>query len=418
MSGPPKRLAASHRSVAAVDADFDAAGSASADWDGLAEDAAGFGAAEAVRTPVAKASQGRPKAFVHPEGRRGRGAVTNTSGRYEPEARVAVDDGWGGPDEEPPPLRTTVGIDTSRSIITRNQSPDVPFDRSINPYRGCEHGCIYCFARPSHAYLGLSPGIDFEAKLFMKPDAARLLEKELRAPKYRPRVIAIGTNTDPYQPIEREKRIMRQILEVLSAFNHPVGITTKGALITRDIDILAPMAAKGLAKVYISVTSLDRELARKLEPRAATPPKRLAAIRALTEAGIPVGVLFAPAIPGLNDHEMEAVLEAVKEAGASEAGYLLLRLPLEIKDLFREWLSENYPNRSEKVISLIRQARGGVDYVAGFGTRMVGTGPIAALLAQRFEAACKRLGLNERRYSLDASKFRVPPPVRGQLTLF
>ncbi|WP_368744523.1 PA0069 family radical SAM protein [Desertibaculum subflavum] len=355
---------------------------------------------------------------MHPDGRRGRGAVTNTSGRYEKEARVAVDDGWGGPDDEPAPLRTSVGIDTSRSIITRNQSPDIPFDRSINPYRGCEHGCIYCFARPTHAYLGLSPGIDFEAKLFMKPDAAALLEKELRAPKYKPRVIAIGTNTDPYQPIEREHRIMRQVLEVLAAFNHPVGITTKSALITRDIDILAPMAAQGLAKVYLSVTTLDRELARSMEPRAATPAKRLQAIRELTQAGIPVGCLFAPVIPGLNDHEMEAVLEAVKEAGAGEAGYLLLRLPLEIKDLFREWLSENYPNRADKVISLIRQARGGVDYVAGFGTRMVGTGPIAALIAQRFEAACKRLGLNERRYSLDASKFRPPPPVRGQLSLF
>ncbi len=356
--------------------------------------------------------------FVHPEARRGRGTVTNAAGRYESEERLAVDDGWGGIDEEPPPLRTTVGIDASRSIITRNQSPDIAFDRSINPYRGCEHGCVYCFARPTHAYLGLSPGLDFESKLFMKPDAPALLDKELRAKSYKPRVIAIGTNTDPYQPIEREKKLMRRILEVLSAFNHPVGITTKGALITRDIDILAPMAKKGLAKVFISVTTLDRELARAMEPRAATPPRRLEAIRELTRAGIPVGLLFAPAIPGLNDHEMERVLEAGAEAGAAEAGYVLLRLPLEIKDLFKEWLAERYPNKAEKVISLIRQTRGGLDYVAGFGTRQIGTGPIAALIGGRFEAACKKLGLNEKRLQLDASQFRIPPPVTGQLALF
>jgi len=356
--------------------------------------------------------------FVHPEARRGRGTVSNAAGRYESEERLATDDGWGGIDDEPPPLRTTVGIDASRSIITRNQSPDIAFDRSINPYRGCEHGCVYCFARPTHAYLGLSPGLDFESKLFMKPDAPALLDKELRAKSYKPRVIAIGTNTDPYQPIEREKKLMRRILEVLSAFNHPVGITTKGALITRDIDILAPMARKGLAKVFVSVTTLDRELARAMEPRAATPPRRLEAIRELTRAGIPVGLLFAPAIPGLNDHEMERVLEAGAEAGATEAGYVLLRLPLEIKDLFKEWLAERYPNKAEKVISLIRQTRGGLDYVAGFGARQIGTGPIAALIGSRFETACKKLGLNEKRLQVDASQFSIPPPVTGQLALF
>lgn len=417
MSGPSKAFTSSKNAERDAGAD-DYVLPGGDEWDGVAEEAPDFGADPRLRKPVAAVSKGATKAFVHPDRRRGRGAVTNTAGRYEAEARVAIDDGWGSADDEPPPLRTTIGIDTSRTIITRNQSPDVPFDRSINPYRGCEHGCIYCFARPTHAYLGLSPGLDFESKLFMKPDAAALLEKELRAPKYKPRVMAIGTNTDPYQPIEREQRIMRQVLEVLAAFNHPVGITTKSALVTRDIDILAPMAAKGLAKVYLSVTTLDRELARAMEPRASTPPKRLAAIKELTQAGIPVGAMMAPVIPGLNDHEMEAVLEAVKDAGAGEAAYLLLRLPLEIKDLFREWLSETYPNKAEKVISLIRQARGGVDYVAGFGTRMVGSGPIAALLAQRFENACKRLGLNERRYSLDASKFCPPPPVRGQLSLF
>lgn len=356
--------------------------------------------------------------FVHPEARRGRGTVTNESGRFETEQRIAVDDGWGGLDDEPPPLRTTVSVDTSRTVITRNQSPDIAFDRSINPYRGCEHGCVYCFARPTHAYLGLSPGLDFESRLFMKPDAPALLDKELRAKSYRPRVIAIGTNTDPYQPIEREKRIMRRILEVLSAFNHPVGITTKGALITRDIDILAPMAKKGLVKAFISVTTLDRDLARAMEPRAATPPKRLEAIRELSKAGIPVGVLFAPTIPGLNDHEMERVLEAGAEAGATEAGYVLLRLPLEIKDLFKDWLAERYPNKAEKVISLIRQTRGGLDYVAGFGTRQIGTGPIAALIGSRFEAACRKLGLNEKRLQIDATQFKVPPPTTGQLALF
>jgi DNA repair photolyase len=274
--------------------------------------------------------------------RRGRGAQTNVSGRYEREARAAFDDGWQSLDELPP-FKTTVGLDTARKVISRNDSPDIGFDRSINPYRGCEHGCVYCYARPTHAYLGLSPGLDFESKLFMKPDAPALLEKELTVPGYEPRTMAIGTNTDPYQPIEREHKIMRGILEVLEKTGHPVGIVTKSALVTRDIDILARMAEKGLAKVAISVTSLDPKLARTMEPRASTPPKRLEALRQLSAAGIPTVVMTAPLIPALNDSEMERILDAAAHAGVKEANYTLLRLPLEVRDLFREWLIANYP---------------------------------------------------------------------------
>src|SRR5262252_7977774 len=345
---------------------------------------------------------------------KGRGALSNASSRYDDEKKIRTTDGW-DIDDELPPLRTTLTRDATRTILARNTSPDVPFDRSINPYRGCEHGCIYCFARPTHAYLGLSPGLDFETKILFKPDAAQLLVAELCSPKYRPDVVAMGTNTDPYQPVERELKITRQILQVLSEFNNPVGIVTKGHLITRDIDILADMARRNLAEVFLSVTTLDKTLARDMEPRASAPHRRLAAIRALADAGVPVGVMAAPMIPGLNDHEMEAILEKAVEAGATRAGFTVLRLPLEIKDLFDEWLRTNRPDRAEKVLSLIRQLRGGALYQAEFGLRMKGEGPIAQLLAARFGAAVRRLGLNKIRYRLDTLRFAVPEHARNAL---
>jgi DNA repair photolyase len=351
------------------------------------------------------------------ERRRGRGAQTNTSGRYESEARVAFDDGWQSLDELPP-FKTTVAIDTARKVITRNDSPDIGFDRSINPYRGCEHGCVYCFARPTHAYLGLSPGLDFESTLFMKPDAPALLEKELAAANYEPRTIAIGTNTDPYQPIEREHQIMRGILEVLERTGHPVGIVTKSALVTRDIDILSRMAARGLAKVAISITSLDPKLARTMEPRASTPTKRLEALKRLSEAGIPTIVMTAPIIPALNDAEMERILDAAAHAGVKEANYTLLRLPLEVRDLFREWLIANYPDRYRHVFTLIRDMRDGKDYDSQWGTRMKGTGPMAWMIGRRFEIACERLGLNKKRSKLTTTHFLRPKQGGEQLDLF
>jgi len=341
----------------------------------------------------------------------GRGALSNASSRYDGEKKIRTADGWDIEDELPP-LRTTLTRDATRTVLARNTSPDIPFDRSINPYRGCEHGCIYCFARPTHAYLGLSPGLDFETKILFKPDAARLLTAELASPKYRCDVVAMGTNTDPYQPVERELKVTRQILRVLSDYNNPVGIVTKGHLITRDIDILADMARRNLAEVFVSLTTLDKGLARTMEPRASAPHRRLQAIRALNDAGIPTGVMTAPMIPGLNDHEMEALLEAAAEAGATRAGYTVLRLPLEIKDLFEEWLREHRPDRAERVLSLIRQMRGGALYQSGFGTRMKGEGPIAQLLSARFASAVKRLGLNRIRYRLDVLHFRVPEPAR------
>jgi DNA repair photolyase len=344
----------------------------------------------------------------------GRGALSNASSRYDDEKKIRTTDGWDIEDELPP-LRTTLTRDATRTILARNTSPDVPFDRSINPYRGCEHGCIYCFARPTHAYLGLSPGLDFETKILFKPDAAKLLEAELASPKYRCDVVAMGTNTDPYQPVERELKITRQILRVLSDFNNPVGIVTKSHLITRDIDILGDMAKRNLAECFVSVTTLDKELARDMEPRASAPHRRLEAIRALASAGIPTGVMSAPMIPGLNDHEMEAILEAASEAGATRAGFTVLRLPLEIKDLFDEWLRTHRPDRAEKVLSLIRQMRGGALYQAEFGLRMRGEGPIAQLLAARFGAAVKRLGLNRIRYRLDVERFSVPESARTAL---
>ena len=345
---------------------------------------------------------------------KGRGAVTNRSGQFEPTTAHGFDDGWDGVDEAPP-LRTTVTADHSRTVIARNKSPDVPFDRSINPYRGCEHGCAYCFARPSHAFLGLSPGQDFETRLFFKPEAAALLRAELARPGYRCQPIAMGTNTDPYQPIERTHRVTRSILEVLSAHNHPVTITTKSASVTRDVDILADMARRDLVKVALSVTTLDRRLANRLEPRASTPERRLGAIRALNDAGVPVAVMVAPIIPGLTDTEIESILAAAAQAGARESGYILLRLPLEVASLFREWLEVHAPLKAQRVMSLVRQTQGGKDYDSRFGVRRRGSGPYAELIRQRFTGAARRHRLAARPAQLDLSRFRVPS---GQGELF
>ena len=352
------------------------------------------------------------------EAPRGRGAQSNASGRFESQIREAVDDGWTELDEAPAPLRTELTPERAKTIIARNDSPDIGFDRSINPYRGCEHGCVYCFARPTHAYLGLSPGLDFESKLFVKPEAAELLEKELAAPGYEPRVIAIGTNTDPYQPIERRYKVMRRILEVLDRAGHPVGIVTKSALVLRDLDILARMAERKLAKVALSVTTLDAGLARKMEPRAATPMRRLEALRRLTQAGVPTSVMVAPVIPALNDMEIERILEAAHAAGVREAGYVLLRLPLELRDLFRDWLKENYPEREKHVFKLIRDMRGGKDYDSQWFTRQKGTGPYAWMIGRRFEVACEKLGMNVARTQLTTEHFRKPKPETEQLSLF
>ncbi len=348
--------------------------------------------------------------------RRGRGAVSNRTGRFEPQSRAAFDDGWDSL-AELPPFKTQVQGEPARTIITKNESPDISFDRSINPYRGCEHGCIYCYARPTHCYLGHSAGLDFETLLYAKENAAELLGRELANPRYIPRTIALGTNTDPYQPIEREKRITRQILEVLEKAQHPVGIVTKSALILRDGDILERMAAKGLAKVALSVTTLDRRLARAMEPRASTPPRRLAALKALSDAGVPTAVMMAPIIPALNDYEIERVLEAAQAAGVREAGYVLLRLPLEIKTLFREWLRENEPGRAKRVINILQQMHGGQDYTSAFGLRQTGSGPYAVQIAQRFRLAKRRLGLGENRLGLRTDLFRRPVLPGGQLGL-
>ncbi|MCC7046267.1 MAG: PA0069 family radical SAM protein [Alphaproteobacteria bacterium] len=377
------------------------------------------------KLPDRPPNQALADALVPDRPTKGRGAVSNRTGRYEAQERVAIADGWeqtpppvAADDDDPPPSpRTTVSHDTTRTIIARNDSPDIPFDRSINPYRGCEHGCVYCFARPTHAYLGLSPGLDFETKLLMKPDAAKLLERELRNPRYRCDVMAMGTNTDPYQPVEREHRITRQILEVLNAFNHPVGIVTKSALVMRDIDILADMAKRNLASVGISVTSLDRDLARVMEPRASTPPRRLAAIAALAAAGIPTSVMVAPIIPALNDSEIERILAAAAAAGARSADYVLLRLPLEIKGLFEEWLEAHAPMKARRVLDLVRETRGGQLYEATFGKRMTGTGPYAQLVRNRFKLAGRKLGLDRRKLNLDVTRFRPPPGVGDQLSL-
>ncbi len=347
---------------------------------------------------------------------RGRGAKVNMAGRFEALSRSLFDDGWQGL-EELPPFRTEVFSETPRSIITRNDSPDVGFDHSINPYRGCEHGCAYCYARPAHAYMGLSPGLDFESKLFAKANAPELLRAELRAAGYVPRTIALGANTDAYQPIERERKITRRILEVLSEFNHPVGIVTKSALVTRDIDILAPMARKGLVKVALSITTLDRKLARAMEPRAATPAKRLDTIGQLSAAGIPTVVMVAPIVAAVNDHEIEAILAAAHKAGAREAGYVMLRLPHEVKGVFRDWLQATMPDRADRVMSLVRSASGGREYDPAFGRRQTGTGPYAWTIGRRFELTCQRLGLNATKLRLSTQHFQKPPQPGEQLTL-
>ena len=348
---------------------------------------------------------------------RGRGAKINISGRFEAFSRSLFDDGWLGL-EDLPPFRTQVFEESPKTIITRNDSPDISFDRSINPYRGCEHGCSYCYARPAHAYMGLSPGLDFESKLFAKPNAAQLLRAELLAKPYQPRTIALGANTDCYQPIERERRITRQILEVLSEFNHPLGIVTKSALVARDIDILAPMAAKGLVKVALSITTLDAKLARAMEPRASSPMKRLETIEKLSAAGIPTVVMVAPIIPAVNDAEIESILKAAYAAGAREAGYVMLRLPLESRDIFKDWLEAAMPDRAAKVMSLVKSVRDGKENDAAFGRRMTGSGPYAWTIGRRFELACQRLGFNLSRLKLSVEHFRRPPQPGEQMSLF
>ena len=348
---------------------------------------------------------------------RGRGSRSNDTARYESTIRALVDDGWESLGELPA-LKTSVFEESPKAIITRNQSPDISFDRSINPYRGCEHGCTYCYARPSHAYMGLSPGLDFESKLFVKPNAAALLREELTAPNYKPATIMLGANTDPYQPIERTYRISRQVLEVLSEFNHPVGIVTKSALVTRDLDILSSMAERGLVKVAISVTSLDGKLARAMEPRASAPAKRLEALRVLSSAGVPTVAMVAPIVPGLNDMEIDKILKAVSLCGTKEASYVMLRLPLEVRDLFQEWLQDEFPDRAAKVMSLVRDVREGKEYDAKFGTRMTGTGVYAWTTGRRFQLAAERLGLNKNRLKLRTDLFKRPPRIGEQMSLF
>jgi DNA repair photolyase len=347
--------------------------------------------------------------------RRGRGVISRRSGRYEKQLREDMDDGWGSL-ESLEPLKTNIHIERPRSVITRNDSPDIAFDRSINPFRGCEHGCVYCFARPTHAYVGYSPGLDFETEIFVKDGAAQALERELSAPGYVAKTLAIGSNTDPYQPAEKRHRVMRGILEVLARTNHPVGIVTKSALVTRDLDLLAPMARKGLVKVAISVTTLDGALARMMEPRAATPRKRLDTIEALSAAGVPVSVMVAPIIPAINDAEIETILTRAYAAGAREAGYVMLRLPLEVRELFSEWLVKHFPDKARHVLSLIRSTRDGKLYDAAFDKRMKGEGPYAWMIGRRFEIAAARLGFGATRLRCDL--FQPPKRAGEQLALF
>lgn len=353
---------------------------------------------------------------IDADSRRGRGAATNATGQFEEFQRERVDDGW---TEEPlPPFRTEVSIERPRSVITRNNSPDLAFDRSLNPYRGCEHGCIYCYARPTHAWLGYSAGLDFETRLIARPDAATQLEKELRRKGYQVAPLALGTNTDPYQPIEGQYRIMRQVLEVLEAFQHPVLIITKGTLIERDLDILSRMASKGLAQVGISVTSLQADLSRKMEPRVPSPVRRLRMIETLSQAGVPVRVMASPIVPGLTDHELEPILEAGRDAGAVAASYILLRLPGEVAPLFQDWLDEHYPDRAERVMNRVREMRDGKDYKSEFGERFVGRGVVADLLKQRFQKACQRLGLVKDLPDMRCDLFQPPLQQGDQLSLF
>ena len=358
-----------------------------------------------------------PPETLRPSEARGRGARSNNSGRLEGFSRLIFDDGWESLSEAPESRANEVIVEKARSIISRNKSPDISFDRSINPYRGCEHGCTYCYARPSHANLGLSPGLDFESRLFAKTNAASQLRKELSAKNYTSATISIGVNTDAYQPIEKRYRITRELLEVLSEFNHPVGIITKSSLILRDLDILKSLAERDLVKVAISITSLDARLSRAMEPRAAAPHKRLQTLEILSRAGIPTVAMTAPIIPGLNDHEIEPLLKAAAAAGAKQAGYVMLRLPLELEQIFREWLKAEYPDRAAHVMNLIRQVRAGQVNDSRFGERMVGTGPYAWQIGRRFELACKRLGLNIDKKRLNASLFAKPPGPGEQLSL-
>jgi DNA repair photolyase len=362
--------------------------------------------------PVGPSDALRPLIF------KGRGSSSNASGRFEQHQHADIDDGWGTLDSEPQAIRTEVILDDTRSIINWVKSPDIPFDRSINPYRGCEHGCIYCFARPSHTYLGYSAGLDFESRILVKPKAAELLRKELSKPRYECQPMALGTNTDPYQPIEREHRVTREVLQVLAEFRHPLSIVTKSSMVERDIDILGPMARDGLVKVFISITTFDRAISRLLEPRAAAPQRRLETIRLLHDAGIPVGVMTAPIIPVLTDHEMEAILHQAAEAGASSAGYVLLRLPLEVAPLFEEWLRLHHPLKADHVMSIVRQSREGKANDAQFFSRMRGKGLFADMIAQRFKVATTRLGLSRDRLALDTSLFRSPTKPVSQLDLF
>lgn len=348
---------------------------------------------------------------------KGRGATTNSAVRFDQMTTESVDDGWAR-DAELPVLRTKVSIEVPRRLISKNSSPDLSFDRTINPYRGCEHGCIYCYARPSHAYLGMSPGLDFETKLIARPDAPAILEKELRNPCYVPAMIAIGSNTDPYQPIEKEHQIMRGILEVLARFNHPVAIITKGTMIERDVDILGPMAAKGLARVGMSITTLDNKTSRAMEPRVPLPARRLQTIRRLTDASIPVRVMVSPVVPALTDHELEAILAAAKEAGAVAASSIVLRLPREVSVLFQDWLTEAFPDRAARVMARVRELHGGQDYDPAFGTRMTGQGKWADLMRQRFQFATRRLELDRKLSALRSDLFKVPPQAGDQLSLF
>lgn len=348
---------------------------------------------------------------------RGRGTISNHTGRYERETRVAFDDGWGSIEANAQPLRTTLTRETPRTIITFNRSPDIPFDRTINPFRGCEHGCVYCFARPTHAYHGLSAGLDFESRLFYKPDGPALLERELSKPGYVPRPIALGMNTDAYQPIEKRLKLTRAFLEILSNYNHPVTLLTKSALIVRDIDLIAPMAEKGICRVGVSITTLDPKLCRQMEPRAATPRLRLQTVKALSDAGIPVKVMMAPIIPALNETEIEGLLSASARHGAHGAGYILLRLPHELKDIVQEWLAQHYPDRAVRIINQLREMRGGKDYDSTWFKRGKGTGEHVKLIRKRFEKATKRLRLNTEITRLRTDLFKPPIRVGGQYNL-
>lgn len=354
---------------------------------------------------------------------KGRAASTNHVSRFDPHTREVLDDGWNSLDVEAPALRTEVMLDTAKTVINYIQSPDLPFDRTLNPYRGCEHGCIYCYARPTHAYLGMSPGLDFESRLLMKADAVKLLKKELAYPKYKCAPIALGMNTDAYQPIEREYKLTRQIIQVLSEANHPFSLVTKSSLVERDIDLIAPMAAKGLASIYLSITTLDRQVARRLEPRAAAPERRFETLRRLSEAGIPTGVMVAPVIPALTDSDMEQILEKAYLAGARKAGYVFLRLPLELTDLFQDWLQQYFPLKANHVMSLVKQSRGGKAYQSGFGKRMRGEGVFADILASRFKRSCRKLGMSGERSGFRTDLFQIPEAWRHtsnhpQLALF